>query len=175
MEGVKKWIFTLVASIPGLFVEVQWLVFVVFFGFLFDCMTAYALNRRMKRRGLPAAGKFSSNKFFKMIVRFVACVAGIVFCYLIDRHVLSEIQTLHLANWLTLVICLGTAISILENITTENDDPLAVLVQKFLVSKAERHMEIDINNDGKIEKNDTERICPEVPSEFYGRSDESGY
>jgi peptidoglycan/LPS O-acetylase OafA/YrhL len=150
MEGIKKWIFTLAMSIPGLFVEIQWLIFVVFFGFLFDCLTAYALNRRMKRKGL-STGKFSSNKFFKMIVRFVACVAGILFCYLIDEHVLVDIQTLHLANWLTLLICIGTAISILENVTTESNDPLSILIQKVLVSKAERHIEVDIDNDGKIE------------------------
>lgn len=151
MYKLKKQLFTLAASIPGLFIEIQWLVFVVLFGFLFDCITAYALNRRMKKRGLPTTGKFSSNRFFKMVMRFIACVAGIFFCYAIDIYVLVDIQSLHLANWLTLMICLGTAISILENITTESDDPLAILIQKILVSKAERHIEIDINNDGKIE------------------------
>jgi hypothetical protein len=150
MEGIKKWLFTLVMSLPGLFVEIQWLIFVVFFGFLFDCLTAYALNRRMKRKGL-ATGKFSSVKFFRMVIRFIVCTAGILFCHLIDVLVLADIQTLHLANWLTLLICLGTAISILENITTENDDPLAILIQKVLISKAERHIEVDVNNDGKIE------------------------
>jgi hypothetical protein len=38
----------------------------------------------------------------------------------------------------------------LENITTESDDPMAILIQKVLVSKAERHIEIEIDNDGKI-------------------------
>jgi hypothetical protein len=149
MEGIKKWIFTLLMSIPGMFFEIQWLIFVVFFGFLFDCLTAYALNRKMKKKGL-STGKFSSNKFFKMISRLVVCVVGIIFCYIIDEHVLADIRTLHLANWLTLLVCLGNAISILENITTESDDPIAILIQKVLVSKAERHIEIDINNDGKI-------------------------
>jgi hypothetical protein len=135
---------------PGLFINVRWLIFVVFFGFVFDCLTAYALNRRMKKKGL-STGKFSSIKFFKMIIRFIVCAAGIFFCHLIDVHVLADIQQLHLANWLTVLICLGTAISILENITTENDDPLAILIQKVLVSKAERHIEVDVNNDGKIE------------------------
>jgi peptidoglycan/LPS O-acetylase OafA/YrhL len=153
MATIKKWLLTLIASIPGLFIEIQWLIFVVFFGFLFDCLTAYALNRRMKKKGL-STGKFSSNKFFKMVTRFIVCVAGILFCWMIDRYVLLDIQALHLANWLTLLICLGTAISILENITTESGDPLAVLIQKVLVSKAERHIEVDINNDGKIGENE---------------------
>jgi hypothetical protein len=135
-------------SIPGLLFEIRWLVFVVVFGFVFDCLTAYALNRRMKRKGL-ATGKFSSVKFCKALVRLIVWVAGIFFCHLIDVHVLVDIHQLHLANWLTLLICLGTAISILENITTESNDPLAILIQKVLVSKAERHIEVDINNDGK--------------------------
>jgi phage-related holin len=102
----------------------------------------------MKKKGL-SKGKFSSNKFFKMIPRFVVCMAGIIFCYIIDKYVLVDIQTWHLANWLTLLVCFGNAISILENITTESDDPIAILIQKVLVSKAERHLEIDIDNDGK--------------------------
>jgi hypothetical protein len=153
MDGVRKWLFTLTMSVPGLFIDIQWLIFVVLFGFVFDCFTAYGLNRRMKQKGL-ATGKFSSVKFFKMIVRFIVCTAGILFCHLIDVHVLADIQALHLANWLTLLICLGTAVSILENITTENDDPIALLIQKVLVSKAERHMEVDMDNDGKIEGKD---------------------
>jgi hypothetical protein len=145
MEGIKKWIFTLVASIPGLFIELQRLISVVLFG----CLTAYGLNRRMKRKGL-STGKFSSDKFFKMIVRFTFCAGGIIFCYFTDRFVSDDIQPLHFANRLTLPVCPGTAVSIPENITTENDDPPAVLIRKVPVSKAERHPEVDINSDGKI-------------------------
>jgi hypothetical protein len=170
MTGIKKWLFTLVMSMPGLFIEIQWLIFVVLFGFVFDCLTAYGLNRRMKKKGL-STGKFSSSKFFRMVTRFISCAAGIIFCYIIDEHVLIDIEQLHLANWLTMLICLGTAISILENITTENDDPIAILVQKVLVSKAERHIEVDIDGDGKIEGKNTS----EVSSEFHGCSDENGY
>ena len=148
MEGIKKWLFTLAISLPGLFIEIQWLIFVVVFGFVLDCLTAYGLNRRMKEKGLTT-GRFSSAKFFRALVRLIVWVAGIFFCHLIDVHVLVDIRQLHLANWLTLLICLGTAISILENVTTESDDPLAKLIQKVLVSKAERHIEIDIDNDGK--------------------------
>jgi hypothetical protein len=153
MDGIKKWLCTLAMSLPGLFIELQWLIFAVFFGFLFDCFTAYTLNRRMKKKGL-STGKFSSNKFFKMITRFVTCAAGIIFCYIIDRYVLVDIQTLHLANWLTLLVCIGTGVSILENITTESNEPLAILIQKVLVSKAERHLDVDINNDGIIGSRD---------------------
>jgi hypothetical protein len=149
MEGVKKWLFTLLMSLPGMFFEVQWLIIVAFFGFLFDCLTAYALNRKMKKKGL-STGKFSSGKFFRMLIRASVCGAGIFFFFLIDKHVLADIQTLHLANWLTLLVCFGNIISILENITTESNDPIAILIQKVLVSKAERHIEIDIDNDGKI-------------------------
>jgi hypothetical protein len=85
-----------------------------------------------------------------MLIRASVCGAGIIFFFLIDKYVLADIQTWHLANWLTLLVCFGNAISILENITTESDDPIAILIQKVLVSKAERHIEIDINNDGKI-------------------------
>jgi hypothetical protein len=102
-----------------------------------------------QRKGL-LTGKFSSNKFFKMIVRFAFCAGGIIFCYVTDRFVPDDIQSLHPASRLTLLICPGTAVSIPENITTENDDRPAVLIQKVPVSKAERHPEVDINNDGKI-------------------------
>jgi hypothetical protein len=170
MNEIKKWIFTLVMSIPGLLFEIRWLIFVVVFGFLFDCLTAYGLNRRLKKKGL-VTGKFSSVKFCNSLVRLIVWVTGIFFCHLIDVHVLADIQTLHLANWLTFLICIGTAVSIMENITTENDDPTAKLVQKVLVSKAERHIEVDINNDGKIEGKD----ISEVSSEFHGHSDENGY
>jgi hypothetical protein len=150
MEGIKKNLFTAILSLPGLLFEIRWLVFVVVFGFLFDCLTAYMLNRRLRRKGV-ATGRFSSVRFCNSLARMIVWITGIFFCHLIDVHVLADIHALHLANWLTLLICLGTAVSILENVTTESGDRIAVLIQKFLVSKAERHIEVDINNDGKIE------------------------
>jgi hypothetical protein len=132
----------------GLLFEIRWLVFVVVFGFLLDCLTAYALKRRLKRKGL-STGKFSSVKFGNSLVRIVFWVAGIFFCHLVDVHVLVDIHQLHLANWLTFLICIETAVSILENVSTASNDRLALMLQKFLVSKAERHIEVDINNDGK--------------------------
>jgi hypothetical protein len=150
MEGIKKILFTAILSIPGLLFEIRWLICGVVFGFLFDCLTAYGLNRRLKKKGI-VTGKFSSVKFCNSLVRMIVWVIGIFFCHLIDEHVLIDIQQLHLANWLTLLICIGTAVSILENVTTESNDPIAKLIQKALVSKAERHIEMDINNDGKIE------------------------
>jgi hypothetical protein len=35
--------------------------------------------------------------------------------------------------------------------STASDDRTALFLQRFLVSKAERHLEVDVNNDGKIE------------------------
>jgi hypothetical protein len=61
-----------------------------------------------------------------------------------------SLQPLHPASRPTLPVCPGTAVSIPENITAENDDRPAVLIRKVPVSKAERHPEVDIDNDGKI-------------------------
>lgn len=150
MEGVKKWVITLVLSAPGLFMKLQWLFIVIMFGFLLDFVTAFLLNRRLRKKGL-SSGKFSSKKFFGLISKFISCMSGIIFCYIIDEHILTDIQEIHIANWLTFVICIGTAISILENITTENPDPLALLVQKVLVSKVEKHLEVDIHSGKNVE------------------------
>jgi hypothetical protein len=127
MIGLKKWAITLVLSVPGLFMRLQWLFIVILFGFTMDLITAYVLSRRLKRKGL-SNGKFSSDKLFNAVSKFVTCMGGIIFCYVIDEQVLVDIQEIHIANRLTTVICIGTAISILENITTENPDPLAKLI-----------------------------------------------
>ena len=154
----------MVLSVPGLFMRLQWLFIVVLFGFLFDFVTAFVMNRRLKKKGL-SSGKFSSEKFFNSVYKFISCMGGIIFCYIIDEHILVDIQEIHIANWLTTVICIGTAISILENITTENPDPLALLIQKVLVSKVEKHLEVDIHSGKTVETGeDIAGVADSVPA-----------
>jgi hypothetical protein len=150
MTGIKRFFYSMMLSVPGLLFEVRWLILVVLLGFVLDCLTAFGLNRRLRRRGLPTS-RFSSVKFGESLIRIVIWIVGIFFCHLIDKHVMADLYDLHLANWLTLLISIDTAMSILENLSTASNDRMAQFLQRFLVSKAERHLEVDVNNDGKIE------------------------
>jgi hypothetical protein len=64
----------------------------------------------------------------------------------IEKQILVMYSDLYLANWTAIVVCFIQFWSILENESSCNDKKWAVVLQKIMVDKAERHFDIDLSD-----------------------------
>lgn len=141
----------------SMFVSLWALVIICGLAIVFDCISAIGLSRRLKRKGRPASGKLQSKHGKKMLPDFGYITGVIIMAHLLDEVIIKGAYgfSLHLSNWAAGIFVVWQIISVLENYSSENDARWAVFMQKFLINKAERHLELDINQeDGTIsEKN----------------------
>lgn len=119
-----------------------------------DCLTAYTLSRRVRKKfphlAERGAGKFQSMKLAKVGWTLIRIYLLIVLVFAIDKIIFGEVN-LHLANIVSGAVCFAQVWSILENESSCNNAKWAQILQKIMVDKAERHLNIDINGDGKID------------------------
>ncbi|MEG1575027.1 MAG: hypothetical protein RR341_08170 [Bacteroidales bacterium] len=128
------------------------LIIVCTIAIFFDCYTAWSLSRRVKLKYAASDGKFKSSYFGKVFCTLIKVYALIILAYLIDKHVLVDIQ-IHLDNMVAGAVCFWQIWSMLENESSCNNAHWAKVAQKVLVDKTERHFDIDLSELKK--KNDT--------------------
>lgn len=115
------------------------------FAILTDCFTAYRLGQRVKKQNPKAApdeAKFKSSYARRMFYTLCIVYACTVLGWLIDTYMYPFIN-LYLANIISGGFCLVQLLSILENESSCNDAGWAKVLQRVLVNKAARHLEID--------------------------------
>lgn len=115
------------------------------FAILMDCFTAYRLGRRVKKQKPNLAAdeaKFRSSYARRMFYTLCIIYACTVLGWLIDTYMYPFVD-LYLANFISGGFCLVQLLSILENESSCNDARWAKVLQKVLVNKAARHLEID--------------------------------
>lgn len=126
---------------------------VCFFALMLDCYTAWRCNRRIYKKYREAIkrnpkcktdGKFKSKKMMKAVQDFSVVIMTIVLATFTDNVILSHIEPLHLANYLSAAYCGAQFISILENESTCNGAPWARFMQKIVADKTERHFNIKL-------------------------------
>lgn len=125
-------------------------IIVCIFAVLVDSFTAWNLANRIKKRTGKANAKFESRKFGKIIVSLIEAMLVIFLASMLETHVLTMFDKLYLANYVAAIYVIKQVISILENISSQNNKSWAVLLQKILIDKSERHLNVDVNDDGKI-------------------------
>lgn len=128
--------------------------YVCVFAVVLDCITAWRLNRRIRRTysAEVADGKLKSSHMSKMITDLMVVFACIVFADLIDRNLLAHLGNLHLASYIAAIFCGVEFVSILENESSCNGKPWAKLCQQFLQDKTKRHLQIDEETFEKYRK-----------------------
>lgn len=131
-------------------------ILVCIFAVLVDSITAWCLARRIKKKSGKANAKFESRKFGKIIISLIEVMLVIFLASMLETHVLTMFDKLYLANYVAAIYVIKQAISILENISSQNNKSWAVLLQKILIDKSERHLNVDVNNDGKISGNESD-------------------
>lgn len=115
------------------------------FAVMLDCLTAYRLNRRIKRL-LPNAktdGKLKSARMSKMISDLTVVWLCILLAVGVDDKLLGHLGHLHLGQYVAAIFVLCTSVSILENESSCNGAVWARAVQKVVTSKVSRHLDID--------------------------------
>lgn len=115
------------------------------FAVMLDCLTAYRLNRRIKRL-LPNAktdGKLKSARMSKMISDLTVVWLCILLAVGVDDKLLRHLGNLHLGQYVAAIFVLCTSVSILENESSCNGAVWARAVQKVVTSKVSRHLDID--------------------------------
>ena len=120
--------------------------FILFFAIVLDCLSAYDLNRRLKKQHPgKVTGKFQSRYAFKMLNTFIKAYLVIILLHYIDAVLLPHL-TLHLANFGAALFCFIQLWSVLENTSSANGMAWARILQKIMVDKAQRHFNIDLND-----------------------------
>ena len=114
------------------------------FAILVDCFTAYRLGKRVKAKNHKATtdkGKFSSKYARRMFYTICVVYACTVLGWLIDTY-MYPFAELYLANFISGGFCFVQLLSILENESSCNEAGWAKVLQKVLVNKAARHLDI---------------------------------
>ena len=112
---------------------------------LIDCFTAWRLGKRVKAINPKAKAddaKFKSNYARRMFYTLCVVYACTVLGWLIDTYMYPFVD-LYIANFISGGFCLVQLLSILENESSCNDARWAKVLQKVLVNKAARHLDVD--------------------------------
>lgn len=117
---------------------------------LIDCYTAKRLAKRvMKKYGKDrASAKFSSIKFAKVMKNLAISSTALLATWLIYVLVLVPLHK----EWIPLhiytcgAIIIWQVLSMLENESSCNGSKWAILLQKVLVDKTQRHLDIDLSS-----------------------------
>lgn len=124
---------------------------------LLDVFFAWKLGKRVaKKYPKIADGKFKSSYKYRIFETMIMGLILIILAYYVDTLVVQD------GNIITRY-CVGIFIgyqivSMLENWSSENDNKFALLLQRILVNKAERHFNIDLTEffDFKRKEKDNE-------------------
>ncbi len=116
------------------------------FAIILDCITAYRLGKRVKSLdkstatntdGAKFRSKYARRMFYTLCIIYACTVLG----WLIDTKMYPFVD-LYLANFISGGFCLVQLLSVLENESSCNTARWAKVLQKVLVNKAARHLDI---------------------------------
>ena len=88
----------------------------------------------------------------KMIPDLLVIFLCILLADKIDGSLLPHWGGIHLSNYVAAIFCLTQVVSILENESSCNGSTWAIVMQKILADKTERHLDIDINEFKELKK-----------------------
>lgn len=123
---------------------------------IIDNITAWRLNKRLKKKypNKVKNSKYSSLKASKMLKTIGNMLSWILVSWVVDQCIVKDLTDFRLTASVAMLFCFVQFLSILENITTENDNKIMKrfygIIQKFVVDKSERYFDMDLNGDKKI-------------------------
>lgn len=123
---------------------------VIYWGLCFlaigvDIISAYCLSRRIhKKDATKSDGKFKSEYKFRVLVTMIVVLMGIMIAYYFDTLIMSGGNKAQ--SWVIGFFLFYEGWSILENWSSENDNKLARALQRVMVNKAERHINVPLGD-----------------------------
>ena len=117
-----------------------------------DNFSAYSLNKRIIKRAQlleieidKDSGKYKSVKGYKSFQTLRDVLAVLFLAHALDLEVLGFLGGLNLAAFSAGIFCILQSISILENASSCNGSRWAKIMQKIVVDKTSRHLDIDLS------------------------------
>lgn len=125
-----------------------------------DIIAAYCLARRVhKKHPDKSDGKFKSSYKYRIMYTMIIALLAIILANYVDIHVIKESDLA--VRWVVGFFLIYQAWSILENWSSENDNKIAKALQRIMVNKAERHLNVPLSdillNDKEKEGKDNEK------------------
>lgn len=119
---------------------------------LIDCFTAWRLSVRLKRQG-RSRGKFRSDKFGVAVLEMAITIpTALLVAHFVQLYIF-EGSNVHLPQIVAGVIGFWQIWSILENVSSGNRGAAwAKVLQKVMIDKAERHLDVDLSDMKKPKK-----------------------
>lgn len=149
----------LTALICNAFLTIAPLAVLCFVLVIIDCITSWRLACRLKAQG-KSSGKFRSDKFGKAVIEMsIVIPVALLISFFVQLYIF-EGSNFHLPQITAGVICFWQIWSILENMSSGGRDAVwAKALQKIMIDKAERHLDINLTEFKHEERAgaDTER------------------
>ena len=144
-------------------------VLLCFIFILFDVYSAWDLSRRIRKKYNikdSDVGKFVSKKALKSFNTVVKLIVVILGANIIDKLILKE--SIGLTSYIAAVFCFYMLWSVIENFSSENESGWAKIVQKVMINKASRHLDINLEEL----KRSKERVEKDLVDEIKEACDE---
>lgn len=111
---------------------------------VFDCYTAFRLSKRVKTKLKAGTGKFRSVKAKNIVITGIKISSLILLAYLIDYHIIRDSIDMWAVRAVAGAFIFVEIWSMLENESSLNDARWARALQRIMVSKVERHFDIEL-------------------------------
>lgn len=144
---VWRYVFALASSFVTVVAPALPVFYICVACILIDCFTAWSLSRRVKKRfGTEKSdGKFKSEYAGKVILTIIKAFVAIILAFFIQRYIIGSTEYINLTKVTAGAIVGWQVWSILENESSCNNAKWAILAQKIMVDKTERHFNIDLS------------------------------
>lgn len=133
----------MLASTFAFFQPMYIYMLICIFAKIIDLMFAVRLSVRVKKTKKKGDGLFSSKKMNKMFLSLFCFGSLLMLFFLIDRFVLMSDGLLS-TRFLCGAFVFQQIWSCLENESSSNDSKWAKVVQRIMVDKTERHLDIEL-------------------------------
>lgn len=137
-------LFTLLGGVLGAIEHSLPLMLIVILAILLDAITAWRLSRRVRRSGAAASGKFKSKHFGRVISTMWLVCSLILLAGMIQQYPIFGVE-FPLARIIMMAVCFWQIWSILENESSCNGASWAKFLQRIMVDKTGRHLDIDLD------------------------------
>ena len=141
-----KWVFSGIMSLWGLIIPIHILIYCTIIAICIDFITGNIADYyRNKRAGKKYA--FESEKMWKTIWKLSLAIVGIGFAWMLDSHVLSHMDSLHLANFFAAFVTGAEFWSFCENAAVISDHPIFRILGKYMKEDIQRKTNINYGNE----------------------------
>lgn len=148
MYSVSRWVGAAFGAIFAEFIEPSLpYMLICTVAIFFDVITAWQLGRRVAARYPEEAENqakfFSSKKCGKIITTLIKVYVAVIFAHFINIYITADLGFLDVEKLVAGGVTFWQIISVLENESSCNDAKWARLVQRILIDKTSRHLDID--------------------------------